>query len=177
MIKNKAKNFYVNQIYSLIPILMKVKKLKKKFLLAFSGGQDSINLLFIWFKIVNYSNKIFIGIIWCNHLWKFENLILFKYNLRISFILNLSFNYTIILKPNLNEQKARFWRYKLFKRITIFYNYHNIVTAHCLSDQLETFFINLFRGSANIGLLAYKDFNLLKTYNYNEIFYYDKYKT
>lgn len=176
---NKSKNFYINQIYKWTKISTKVEILikKKKILLAYSGGQDSINLIILWFQILNYYKKIHIGILWCNHLWKFENLIIFKYNLKISFLFNSPFKYTIILKPNLTEEKARFWRYKSFNRILTFYNYNYIVTAHCLSDQLETFFINLFRGSSNTGLVALKELNLLKNYDYHQRFYYKKNKT
>lgn len=50
------------------------------------------------------------------------------------------------------QEAARILRYKWFEEISIEYNYQKIATAHHLDDSIETFFINLLRGTGTVGL-------------------------
>ena len=50
------------------------------------------------------------------------------------------------------QEAARILRYKWFEEISIEYNYQKIATAHHLDDSIETFFINLLRGTGTAGL-------------------------
>ena len=51
------------------------------------------------------------------------------------------------------QMAARELRYKWFDELLVNYDY--VLTAHHLDDQLETFFINLTRGSGLEGLYGY----------------------
>ncbi len=50
------------------------------------------------------------------------------------------------------QEAARILRYKWFDEISIEYDYNKIATAHHLDDSIETFFINLLRGTGTAGL-------------------------
>jgi len=52
------------------------------------------------------------------------------------------------------QEAARNLRYNFFKKLCNDYDYKYIVTAHHLDDRIETFFINLFRGTGLKGLTA-----------------------
>nr|AIT94628.1 hypothetical chloroplast RF62 [Chlorosarcina brevispinosa] len=141
-----------------ITFLLKQKKLVKtnqKILLAISGGQDSVCLFFILFQLKNQWNW-FLGIIYCNHLWQKDSFYSFWHNLKISYLFNLPMYLFVPSTKILTEEKARTWRYYRFQRITLFYNYEIIITAHTGSDRIETLFSNLMRGSGTEGLFSLK---------------------
>ena len=72
--------------------------------------------------------------------------------------------YTIITTESLNnENNARKWRYKKVLKLANYYNYNYIVTGHTETDNLETFFLNLFRGSNFTNLQLIKKYSKLKT--------------
>lgn len=50
------------------------------------------------------------------------------------------------------QMAARVLRYKWFEELSVQYNFNFILTAHHLDDDLETFFINLSRGTGLRGL-------------------------
>lgn len=50
------------------------------------------------------------------------------------------------------QEAARELRYKYFKKLLIKYKYDKIATGHHLDDSIETFFINIMRGSGPAGL-------------------------
>nr|BBN51436.1 conserved hypothetical protein [Halimeda borneensis] len=141
------------------------------YLIAFSGGQDSLNLLT---RSTNYS-----GILWCNHLWKIEDFYLLRHCFQINFIFYRSryavaeqrFFFTIFFSKSFSEQKARYYRYFLFSRIGIYSQLKVIFTAHTQNDNIETFFINLFRGSGKFGLQTLQDWRILQNYEYSKKFY------
>ena len=59
----KIKKFLINKNFL---------NIKKLYLLSVSGGQDSISLLFFIF-ILKRQFSIKIHIIYCNHLWQYDN--------------------------------------------------------------------------------------------------------
>ena len=50
------------------------------------------------------------------------------------------------------QEAARILRYKWFEELAFEFNYDKIATAHHLDDSIETFFINLLRGTGTAGL-------------------------
>jgi len=122
----------------------------KKYLLAISGGVDSVVLAFLMNK-----HKLNVHLAHCN----------FKLRAKESdedeyFVKNLanSLNLPLHLKKckvstNQNTQlAAREMRYEWFEQIQKDFSFDYILTAHHLNDAIETFFINLFRGSGLKGL-------------------------
>lgn len=159
--------------------LLRFKKSKQKeiwmnCLVAFSGGQDSTNLLILWINLL-FLNKKFvkkkISIIGCNHLWKNSNFYLLRHTLQISFFFNQRFFYTIFFSKGFSEQKAREYRYFALFRIAHYTKSQRILTAHTQNDNIETFFINLFRGSGKLGLQNLRNFQVFLDYNCLKKFY------
>lgn len=148
--------------------LLGFKKSKQKqiwvnCLIAFSGGQDSMNLFILWtnllFTTKNNANKK-ISLVGCNHLWKNSNLFLFRHTLQLSFFFYKRFFYTVFFSKCFSEQKARELRYFAFFRVANYSKSQLILTAHTQNDNIETFFINLFRGSGKLGLQNLRSFQL-----------------
>ncbi len=124
-------------------------------LLTISGGLDSMAMLDLFIQV-----KINIGIAHCN------------FNLRrdesdedANFVRSVAHRYEVPYFEKsfettkfANEHKlsvqeaARELRYHWFEEITAQENYKYYATAHHFDDQLETFFINLFRGTGVKGL-------------------------
>lgn len=115
--------------------------------LAISGGQDSIFLLITFFLIKKQFNlKIYI--FYGNHLWEKSSFYLYFHLSKITFCLNKKLIYSITLKYLKTEEESRYWRSKNYYRLLDFLMYNKISTGHTLTDQLETFFFNITRGSS-----------------------------
>ena len=152
----------------------KQKEIWMNCLVAFSGGQDSTHLLILWINLL-FLNKKFIkkkiSILGCNHLWKNSNLYLLRHTLQISFFFNQRFFYTIFFSKGFSEQKARKYRYLALFRIAHYTKSQRILTAHTQNDTIETFFINLFRGSGKMGLQNLRNFQVFLDSNCFKKFY------
>lgn len=134
----------------------------KKLLIACSGGLDSVVLTHL-FKKLNYD----IGVAHCN------------FSLRgiesdgdESFVLDLAetlaipvFTETFDTKKFAKEHKvstqmaARDLRYRWFEEIMKDFKYDYLLTAHHADDDLETFLINLSRGTGLRGLTGIPEWN------------------
>ena len=120
-------------------------------LVTISGGQDSICLFFILLQLKRQWKWNF-GVLYCNHFWQINAFY------TSSIILNLSFLFlipTYLSLPSENifsEKKSRNWRYYQFKRLSFFYKYGIITTAHTATDRIETTFFQLIRGTGTRGL-------------------------
>jgi tRNA(Ile)-lysidine synthase len=124
-------------------------------LLSFSGGPDSTALALLFLKLKKYLDFDF-SLIYFNHKLRDDSDIeekkvrefanKFSLNLIVRHIDNLK-----SIKSNI-EEKARDERYKLLKDEVSKGEFNKIATAHNLNDQVETFFIRLFRGSGSDGL-------------------------
>ena len=152
-------NEHLSSIY--LSLSNKLNSFKKKsFLVAVSGGPDSLALAAL-IKSYTYTNKCKVYYVLVDHNIRKNSSseavavkrLLKKYNIALIILKNK--------KPiNKNIQsKAREIRYKL---LTIFCKkkkINTILTAHNLEDQVETFFIRLSRGSGLQGLSSMKQIN------------------
>ena len=145
-----------------------------KLLLTYSGGQDSSTLLTIFFLLSKKWN-FQLGVVYCNHGWIKSNkpfLTVFQkiqnYKLPFYYVDNLNEN------NEKTENIARQWRYTSFQKIQQRGNYHFILTAHTLSDKIETLLFHLCRGSGLKGINSLKitgSFNFKQKFNQ---FFYEK---
>ncbi|MEC5157666.1 tRNA lysidine(34) synthetase TilS [Chryseobacterium sp. MP_3.2] len=126
---------------------------KQKFLLAISGGADSMVLLH-FFKISNLDFEV----AHINYHLRGEESIkdqklVEKYCKKNSVPLHIYIVSEDDLQPkNSIQEWARNLRYTFFKQILEERNLNFIVTAHHLNDELETFIINLSKASGIKGL-------------------------
>ena len=136
-----------------------------RLLLAYSGGQDSSTLLTI-FYILSKKWNFQLGVVYCNHEWIKTNKPFLTIFQKIQDY-KLPFYYVDIFKNQnkKSENKAREWRYIAFKKIQKKGNYHFLLTAHTLSDKIETLLFHLCRGTGLKGI------NSLKT---SGLFHYKK---
>ncbi|MDH3004619.1 MAG: tRNA lysidine(34) synthetase TilS [Candidatus Shikimatogenerans sp. JK-2022] len=140
------------------------KKFKnKKFLIAVSGGIDSIVLLNIFLKIIKDKKNIIV----CNCNFNLNkknshNLLVFNicYKNNIDFYFKSFNTFKYIKNKKISIQMgARILRYNWFNKILKKYNYNYIITGHHINDDIETFFINLLRNSSIYGLKGIKSIN------------------
>lgn len=154
----------VNFLHHLV-IKKKLLKSNQSIILAISGGQDSITLLFIFIQLKNQWNWK-LNIIYCNHLWQKDSFYTMLHLFKLAYLLNLPIYLAVTLQKVLTEQKARIWRSLTFQRITVFYILRVIITGHSKSDRIETGFFNLFRGSGTKGISSL-NWTKVKIKNYN----------
>ena len=130
---------------------------KKNFLIAVSGGPDSLALTALA-KAYSYKNNSKIYYVLVDHNIRkksSQEAILVKKLLKKNQIhLNVLKNKKLITK-NI-QSKARTVRYDLLTNFCKKKNIKTILTAHNLEDQVETFFIRLSRGSGLKGLSSMK---------------------
>lgn len=130
-----------------------------KIVIALSGGPDSTALVLVFSKLVRKYNLKLLAI----HI---------NYGLRgkdsvqdEAFSRKLCEKLSIPIKiykykktrgvGNL-EEKLRDFRYEIFKKEKCKNSFNAVATAHTMDDQVETFFMNLLRGSGSAGLSSLK---------------------
>jgi len=133
----------------------KLFSLNNTILLAVSGGIDSVVLCDLLYK-----HKIRFAIAHCNFKLRnkesdedavFAEQLAEKYNVPFH---SISFPTKQISRKNKESMQvtARNLRYEWFEKIRKEFKYDFIATAHHQNDSIETFFINLLRGSGIKGL-------------------------
>jgi len=128
---------------------------KKKFVVAVSGGPDSLALAALTKAYTYYYKKKFFYVLINHNIRKNSSQEAKK-------IKNLLKKKQINLKIISNKKKiekniqgeARNIRYELLSNFCLKNNISSLITAHNLEDQVETFFIRLSRGSGLRGLSA-----------------------
>jgi len=150
-----------------------------KLLLAYSGGQDSSTLLTIFF-ILSKKWNFQLGVVYCNHGWIKTNKPFLTVFQEIQNY-KLPFYYVDNFYPRNEkiENIARQWRYKSFQKIQQKGNYHFLLTAHTLTDKIETLLFHLCRGTGLKGINSLKRIGLsnlkqkLNFFCYEKIFFSD----
>ena len=137
---------------------------KKTFLIAVSGGPDSLALTALA-KAYSYENKSkFFYVLVDHNLRKNssrEAYLVKKLLKRHEITLHIIKNKKII-KKNI-QSEARKVRYNLLASFCKKKKINAILTAHNLEDQVETFFIRLSRGSGLDGLSSMKKINKIQS--------------
>ena len=158
ILKEKIKN---SKKFSILYSTFK-KKLdnfkKKVFLIAVSGGPDSLALTALA-KFYSYEYKCKIYFVLINHNLRKKSStealsvqkLLKKHGISLVIL-----NNNIQIKRNI-QSKAREIRYNLLSSYCKKKKVKIIITAHNLEDQVETFFIRLSRGSGLHGLSSMKE--------------------
>ena len=160
-----VKNSKITKIYNKFKKIILKNVNNKSFAIGVSGGVDSLCLAYLS-KIYSseFRNKIYVLIV--NHNLRKES---YKEALKVKRILKnkkieskiLSWNGKI---PKSNIQKqARDIRYSLIFNYCLKKKINYLVTAHHRDDQIEKFFIRLFRGSGLSGLAS-----MAENVNYNK---------
>ena len=160
-----VKNSKITKIYNKFKKIILKNVNNKSFAIGVSGGADSLCLAYLS-KIYSseFRNKIYVLIV--NHNLRKES---YKEALKVKRILKnkkieskiLNWNGKI---PKSNIQKqARDIRYSLIFNYCLKKKIHHLVTAHHRDDQIENFFIRLFRGSGLSGLAS-----MAENVNYNK---------
>ena len=154
-LKNGFQNFKdLSKIF--IHFKKKLDSIKKnKFVVAVSGGPDSLALAALTKSYTYYRKSKFFYVL-VNHNIRKESLqeakkvknILKKKNINLKIISNQK-----KIKKNI-QGEARNIRYELLSKYCYKHNINSIITAHNLEDQVETFLIRLSRGSGLRGLSA-----------------------
>ena len=138
-----------------------------KVLLAISGGIDSVIMLDLVSK-----TKINYAIAHCNFELRgeesdkdeeFVTQLAKKYNVKL-FVNRCNANNYSKSKDLSIQESARELRYNWFNKVCLNNNFTNIAIAHNQDDNIETFFINLFRGAGIKGLksIPIKRYNIIR---------------
>ena len=150
---NKLKDKRTLQIYKKFEINLHVKK---NFVVAVSGGPDSLALSFLA-KIYSIKKSVDIKYLIVDHkLRKNSTLEARAVQKKLK---NFSIKLNILIwkgtKPRKNIQSiAREKRYKLLIDASKKYKIQNILLGHHLDDLFENFFIRILRGSGLKGLIS-----------------------
>jgi tRNA(Ile)-lysidine synthase len=166
-LKKKLDNNKINSIYKKFE---KSLRIKQNFIVAVSGGPDSLALAFLA-KIYSLKNKLDPRFLIVDHKLRKESTKEAKAvkNLLKKHAINLEILTWHGKKPKKNVQSiARKKRYKLLLDKCDQLKINNILLAHHQGDLLENFFIRIVRGSGLKGLISldkkttYKNINFLR---------------
>jgi tRNA(Ile)-lysidine synthase len=150
---DKLKNKRILQIYTKFE---KNLSIKKNFIVAVSGGPDSLALSFLS-KIYSIKKSVDIKYFIVDHRLRKNSTSEAKFikkKLR-EFSINLNILTWKGIKPRKSIQSiAREKRYKLLTDVAKKYRIQNILLGHHLDDLFENFFIRILRGSGLKGLIS-----------------------
>ena len=164
---NKLKDKKIYQIYKKFENLL---NLKEDFIVAVSGGPDSLALSFLA-KIYSIKKSINIKFFTIDHNLREGSTLEAKYVQKKlkKFSINLNILSWKGKKPKNNIQSvARDKRYKLLSNTAKKLKLKNILVGHHLDDLFENFFIRILRGSGLNGLVSldqktqYEKINLIR---------------
>lgn len=143
-------------------------KQNDKIIVGLSGGPDSVFLLHFLLHIKNEYNLELIAA-HLDHQWRDNSNIDAKFcadlcaNLNVTFISEKAENLTPSKKFNgSKEEFARNLRRSFFENLLKKFEANSIALAHQKDDQIETFFLRLYRGTSLAGLTGIK----IKNENY-----------
>ena len=173
LLKSKLSNLRINKIYQKFE---KSLKLNESFVVAVSGGPDSLALAFLA-KIYSLKNKIIPKFLIVDHKLRPESTREAKL---VKKLLKRYYIHAEILtwhgkKPIRNIQSiARNKRYALLIKRCQKLKINNILLGHHQDDLLENFFIRVFRGSGLKGLVSLDTKNKVQNVNFLRPLLYQK---
>lgn len=142
----------LNRVFNLFDLL---NVQNKKICLAVSGGVDSLFLAFATKIYFNHNTENLYTLIIDHNLRENskEHCIMTKNSLsKFGFQHINIIEWKHDLKENFSEEDARISRYKIINDYCLENEIKTTLLGHHLDDQIETFFLNIFRGSGIIGL-------------------------
>nr|ALN11957.1 hypothetical protein 327 [Campylaephora sungminbooi] len=151
---------YKRIIDKLKKIIIINKKYKKNFILvSISAGQDSIYLI----KLLETIKTNFLGIlkleyIYIDHQWKKNSKSQIKHIINYLKCFNSSLYIYQIKKKCYSETQARANRYQILFNHAKINNNIIIITGHNLTDKIETFLQNLFKGTTIDGATSLSEY-------------------
>ena len=160
----KKVNNKINKVYHQFRQIIFKNVRKKDFAIGVSGGADSLCLAYLSKRYaLEFKNKIHVLIV--NHNLRKES---YKESLKVKKILsekNISskiINWKGKIPLSNIQKKARNIRYSLISDYCLKRKIKYLLVAHHTDDQIENFFIRLFRGSGLTGLSS-----MSEDYSYN----------
>jgi len=159
-LKNGFKDFKdLSKVFSNFKLKLNALN-KKKYVVAVSGGPDSLGLVALTQAYKYQKETKFYYILVDHNIRKNSN----REAIKVKGLLKKN---KVDLKIFINKKKiskniqaeARIARYDILIKFCRKYNVKALLTAHNLEDQVETFFIRLSRGSGLKGLSAMKQIN------------------
>lgn len=154
------KSSYKSFLQKLKNITKFTKKNKKLIILAaISAGQDSICLINILenFKS-NTNNLIKLEYIYIDHQWKNSSKTQVKHIINYLQYYQSKIYIYQIKKYCYSETQARLMRYQIIFSHASKYNNDIIITGHNLTDKIETFLQNLFKGTSIDGATSLSEY-------------------
>jgi tRNA(Ile)-lysidine synthase len=148
--QRKKEILVVKKINSAI-IERRLLKPNQQILVAISGGQDSVGLIYLLNQLQEKWNWN-VGIVHCDHTWYSNSKLQALHVANLAINIQMNYYQTVAIQPVKKEAVARNWRYSIMKLLSIYHEYTAIVTAHSASDRVETLILNLIRGSGLNGL-------------------------
>ncbi len=145
-------------------------KIKESFIVAVSGGPDSLALTFLT-QIYSIKHSLNVKYFIVNHKLRKNSLVEVKLVKKLlkKFSINLNVLNWNSIKPSGNIQSiARKNRYNLLINQAKKLKINTLLTGHHLDDLYENFFIRILRGSGLNGLISfdekkhYKEINLIR---------------
>nr|AHK09999.1 tRNA-Ile lysidine synthase [Prototheca wickerhamii] len=153
-----------NNAFSLINKKIKSNKIfnnnlliqRENYLCSISSGQDST---FLFFFLLHLKNKwnFNLHLLYCHHLWQQSNFFSYRQICKLAYIFKTPICINLSEKTLINEDSARNWRQESYNRSILVENCNKIFLGHTASDQLETAFFNLHRGTSPQGFCSLKD--------------------
>jgi tRNA(Ile)-lysidine synthase TilS/MesJ len=135
---------------------------KPEILCTLSGGQDSQLMFYIFLNLRKY---IDFKVLYCHHFWQLSNFFCFWEIWKNTYLFQIPLCIVFTEKRVSTEEYARTWRQENFVHISKVYGINTLSIGHTASDQIETAFSNLVRGTSPKGLC-----NLQKSVIFSKIF-------
>ena len=172
-LKSKLKNSKINQIYKKFE---KSLNIDGKFIVAVSGGPDSLALAFLA-HIYSIKNKVPAKFLIVDHKLRNESTKEAKFVLNVlkkNSIKSEILTWTGKKTPKNIQSQAREKRYDLLIKKCKKFEIRNILLGHHQDDLFENFFIRFLRGSGLKGLVSFdykskiEDYNILRPLIYQK---------
>lgn len=142
------------RFYSTIKVLLQNHPISS-ILISISGGQDSLCLI----KLIEDFNKKYYSLIkltyiYIDHQWKKDSKNQIQHLINIIRDNKQKVIVYQIKETVISEIKARELRYKILVQHAMSYKHDTIFTGHTETDQIETFWIQLLKGTSLNGITS-----------------------